>query len=151
MNKACYLLLTIVVVAVSCRTPKDLVYQDVDHFSLQKAGLKQTIVVLDIRLYNPNNYRLKLKNADLDVFLNGNHLGKMTVKESTSFIANDITELPVILDVDLMNVLPNAFQILINKEVTIKLSGNIRAGRHGLFINVPINYEGKQDLLSGIR
>jgi LEA14-like dessication related protein len=151
MKKAAYLLLLLFVAVAACRKPKELVYQEIGNFGIKKAGLKQTIISLDIRLYNPNKYTLKLKTANVDVYMNDSHLGKMLVGETTSFAALDTTALPVMLDVDLMNVLPNAFQLLINSEVNIKLTGTLRAGRKGIYITVPINYEGKQDILAGIR
>jgi len=135
----------------ACRQPKDLVYQNVQNFKLQKIGLAQTAMTMDIRLYNPNNYSLKLKNADVDVFINNNRLGKMTVNGSYTITKLDTFSLPVMLDVDLKNGLPNVLQLVFNSDVDVKLSGTIKAGRHGVLLTVPINYEGKQDILSGIR
>ena len=135
----------------ACRQPKDLIYQNVQGFKLQKAGAAQTTLSMDIRLYNPNGYSLKLKKADVDVFLNDNHLGKMIVKGPYTITKLDTFVLPVILNVDLKNVLPNVLQLVLNSEVDVKLSGTIKAGRHGVYLTVPINYEGKQDILSGIR
>jgi LEA14-like dessication related protein len=133
----------------SCKQPKELVYEGMGNFSIKQAGAKQTTLSMNISLYNPNKYKLKLKSADVDAFLNGNHIGKMNVTDAYELAASDTTSLPVMLNVDLQNILPNALQILLNREVTIKLTGKIIAGRHGVYISLPVNYETRQDILSG--
>jgi len=145
------LILFTLLVFSACRQPKNLVYQNVQNFKLQRVGLAQTALSMDISLYNPNSYSLKLKKADVDVFINDNHLGKMMVKGPYTITRLDTFILPVILDVDLKNVLPNVLQLVFNSDVDIKLKGTIKAGRHGIYINVPINYEGKQDIRSGLK
>jgi len=145
------ILLLLSVCIFSCKAPKDLIYQNVQDFKLEKAGLEQTALSMDIRLYNPNNYTLKLKKADVDVYLNDTHLGKMSVKGKFAVRKLDTLTLPVVLDVELKNILPNALQLLMNSEVDIKLKGTLKAGRRGVYINIPIDYEGKQDIMSGVK
>jgi len=135
----------------SCAQPKELVYLGMDSFSIKQAGLKQTTISMNIRLYNPNRYKLKLKKADVDVFINNSHVGKMNVNCIAELAKRDSSSLPVTLDVDLANALPNALQLLLNPEITLKITGNIIAGRQGVYITIPVNYEGKQDILSGIK
>jgi len=106
---------------------------------------------MDVRLYNPNNYRMKLKKADLDVFMSNDHLGKMNVAKKYTVPRMDTFLLPVTLDVDMQKVLPNALQLFLNSEVTVKLTGSVKAGRHGVFVRVPVNYEGKQDIRRAIK
>ena len=143
--------LLMLLLVCSCRHPKELVYKDVQHFKLQNAGLKQSGISLDIRMYNPNNYGIKLKNADVDVFVNGTLLGKMCVNDQCSVPGLDTFLLPVTLNVDMKNVLPNALQMFLKSDVDIKLSGTIRAGRRGIYMKVPVNYEGKQDIRSSLK
>ncbi len=151
MKNKCWLLLLPVMLFSACRQPKELVYQNVEHFSMKQASKDKTLLAMDIRLYNPNNYSMKLKSADVDVFLNGNHAGKMNATNQCLLPARDTFSLPVTLEVELKNVLPNVLQLLMNSDVDIKLNGKIKAGRNGVYVTIPVNYEGKQDILSGIR
>ena len=105
----------------------------------------------DINMYNPNRYGMKLKDADVDVFLNGRSLGKMQVDESCTIPRLDTFALPVMLNVDLKNVLPNALQLLISSDVEIKLSGSIKAGKNGIYKKVPVSYQGRQDIKGSIK
>ena len=152
MNKVAFLAIIILLLAASsCRTPKDFVFRDVENFNISKGNLKQAQLSMDVRLYNPNNYRMKLKKADLDVFMSNDHLGKMNVAKKYTVPRMDTFLLPVTLDVDMQKVLPNALQLFLNSEVTVKLTGSVKAGRHGVFVRVPVNYEGKQDIRRAIK
>ena len=149
--KAIYLpFLVTILFACSCSHPKDLVYKDIHSFKLGQAGMQQSALKMDIRMFNPNGYCMKLKDADVDVFINGKLLGKMEVNGSCAVPRLDTFLMPVILNVDMKNVLPNTWQLFMNSEVEIKLAGTIKAGRHGLFIKVPLDYEGKQDIRSSL-
>jgi LEA14-like dessication related protein len=150
MKKVCLFIL-VVLIASSCRQPKILIYQNVQNFGIRQAGLQQTTISMDVHLHNPNPYRMKLKDASLDLFINGIHTGFVHVPTGVRVPKLGDFSLPVALDVDLANVLPNLFQLFTNSMVDVKLTGKVKAGRYGVFINVPINYEGKQDVSKGIK
>ncbi len=135
----------------SCRQPRDLVYVGVQNFGLKQASLKKTVVSMDVQLYNPNNYKMKLRHSHLDIFINSNKLGTVNMDSKLKVPRLDTFAMPVMLDVDLGNALPNMLQLAFNSDVTVKLTGTVKAGRHGLYINIPVNYEGKQDIRQGIK
>ncbi len=145
------LLLPMLVWMSACHAPRQLIYQNIEHFSLKNVGLSKSTLAMDIRLYNPNKYGICIKDADVDVYMNGKNLGKLDVNKQCYLDGRDTVLLPVKLEVDMKNVLSDVMQLFLNTEVTIKVNGKIRAGRHGLFINIPVSYEGKQDILSGLK
>ncbi len=128
----------------SCGNPKDLVYQDVKHFRINKISLTPEIG-LDVQFYNPNKYGMTLKDANIDLYINDKLVGKAFLPEKYSAPGLDTFLLPVVLAADLKNVIPNAIALVGNKEVTIRLAGSVKAGK-GVFVNIPINYAGKQKL-----
>src|SRR4051812_29431385 len=95
-----YFLLLLIAGMCACRAPKDLVYQEIRDFSVKNVGLKETTVTMNVRLYNPNRYALKLKKADVDVLLNNKALGKVTMKERATVYAHDTCSLPITLNVN---------------------------------------------------
>lgn len=135
----------------SCKPSKDLVYQNIQNFKMQQAGSGQAILSMDIRLYNPNNRKIALKEADVEVMLDGTRLGKMRVNGKCAVSGLDTCSLPVLLDVDLKNVLPNAFRLLTASDMNVTLTGTIKAGRYGMYRKIPISYEGRQDIMSGMK
>ena len=139
MRGAIFFLL--VLLTTSCRQPKELVYQGIDQVSVN-----QSKVSVRVRMYNPNHYTLKVKNAELNVLLNGATIGKMDAIENMEIARQDTFVLPLVLNIDLAKALPNALQLLFNSEANLQLVGSVKAGRHGVFVNVPVNYEGRYDL-----
>ena len=130
---------------ISCSTPpQSLTYKDVKNFRLFSLSLTPDIGA-DIQFYNPNNFALTLKDANINVFINEREIGKTTITNSFSVPATDTFLLPVRLKANLGNIFANAYSILSNKEVDIRLAGNVKAGR-GIYLNIPINYRGRQRL-----
>jgi LEA14-like dessication related protein len=145
MNRI-FLVLVSGILFFSCKTPKALVYHDVEHFRLQKAGPQETNLSLDMRLYNPNNFAVKLKKGYIDVYLNDTHLGKAEVRQKTRIARRDTFLLPITLAVDVKNVLPGALQILADRSIMLKLTGKLKVGKYGIYISFPVNYESKQEI-----
>lgn len=141
MKKAAYILL---LVLASCANPKDLVYQDVKNFSVSKISLKPEIG-MDVQFFNPNNYGMTLKDANIDLYVNDKLVGHAVMEEKFKVPAADTFLLPVKLTTDLSAVLSNALQLMGNSTVNVKLKGSVKAGR-GVLVSIPINYEGKQKL-----
>jgi hypothetical protein len=92
---------------------------------------------------------MQLKTAQVDVFFNEKFVGHSVLDTLINIPKADTFLIPVSMDVKLKNLLSNAAQLLLNPDVMVKLNGNAKIGRGGIFVNVPINYEGKQriDLL----
>jgi len=150
--KQILLILVIAVLLLSaCSQPKNLVYQDVQHVSMKHAGLNKTTLSMDVRLYNPNAYRIQLKRADLDIYINNNLLGKINIDQKITVPGADTFLLPAVLDLSLSSALPSLLQLAFSSDISLKLAGSVKAGRHGIFITIPVNYEGKQDLGPGFK
>ena len=138
----------LVLASTGCSQPQALVYQDLRNFRVHAANLQQATVVLDLQFYNPNNYSLSLKNGDLDAYFNGKYLGKATLDERTAIPARDTFLMPVSVTANLGDILTNVMELLTNgnQEVMVRLEGNVRAGKGGIFIGVPVRYKGLQHI-----
>ena len=132
-----------------CKKPKEPDYIDFQHLKLAKAGLDRSMITFDLRYYNPNSFRMQLKEAQVDVYFNNKFVGHSTLDSLINIPKQDTFSIPVAMEVKLKDLLANAAQLLLNPDVMVKLNGNARLGKGGIFVNVPINYEGKQriDLL----
>lgn len=141
-----YALLTVAVMAIvsSCANPKDLVYQDVKNFRINSLSMNPD-VGMDVQFYNPNKFGMTMKDADIDLYINGKLVGHAMLEKSYTVPGLDTFLLPVNLKADLQAILPNAIALLADKKVDVALKGYVKAGR-GVFINIPINYKGTQEL-----
>ena len=128
----------------SCSKPQPPQYVGYDNFRLEKASLDNSVLATDVKLYNPNGYNLQLKSADIDVYFNDKFLGRSKLDSLITLPGKDTTTFPLRMVASAKDILANGAKLLMNPEVKIRLTGNAKAGRSGIFVNVPINYEGVQ-------
>jgi LEA14-like dessication related protein len=98
----------------------------------------------DIKFYNPNKYALNVKEAEMDVYFNDRLLGHTSLSDVVSLPPLDTTFVPFTIQASVADILANTAQIFLNPNVRVKVQGNAKAGRGGIFVNVPINYQGTQ-------
>jgi LEA14-like dessication related protein len=66
-----------------------VVIHDIKGFKINKMEDSQIFFQFEIKLDNPNNYALKIKNSDLSINLNNKNLGKLFLSETLSVPANN--------------------------------------------------------------
>ena len=130
----------------SCSKPLSPTYAGYKRLRLERLGFKNTVVAADLRLYNPNKYDLQLKRADAKVYFNGHLLGRTYFDTVIVLRSKDTTNVPLLLQATAKNIVTNGVRVLLNRDVKLKIEGKIKAGRHGIFVAVPVNYEGVQHL-----
>jgi LEA14-like dessication related protein len=136
----------------SCARPLSPKYLGHQNLRLARVGLKNNILTTEIKLYNPNRYPLQLKSASMDVYFNNSYLGHSSLDTLINLPAKDTAYVPLQLQANAKDVLGNALRVFLNPDVKIRITGSVKAGRGGFFLNVPIDYEGVQRInLSDIR
>lgn len=136
------LLLTI----AGCRQPRIPEYQAFENFRINQVGLKESVVSADLKYYNPNEFALQLKGAELDVTLNERHVGRSILDTLITIPRKDTFLLPVKMKVDMKQLFSNALSMLLNPEVEVKVNGSVKLGKNGVFFNMPVNYKGTQQI-----
>ena len=138
--------LVLVAVLAGCGKPLAPEYRSIENLRVNSLGIGESAISADLKYFNPNNFSLKLKHGEVDVYLNNRFLGKTILDTLTVIPARDSFYIPVSMKVDMKQVYSNALDILLSNEVLIKLDGFARMGKTGIFFNLPIKYEGKQKL-----
>ena len=144
MKKNFLYLVGLVFVFMSCSSPKSLEYRDYHNLNIDKLGFNHSTVSLDIQYYNPNNFRMQLRNTDLDVFINGKLFGHSSTDTLIQIPRKDTFNLPVKFDVNMQTVYQNALNTLFGKEVLLRVAGKIKVGKASVFMYFPVNYESKE-------
>ncbi|MBC6489909.1 hypothetical protein BC349_02945 [Flavihumibacter stibioxidans] len=130
----------------ACKQPQIPEYQAFENFRLSKIGMNETVVSADLKYFNPNEYELQFKRADLDISLNDKYVGKTVLDTLIRIPGRDTFYVPVQMKVNLKQLFSNAFSMLLTNEMEVKVNGVIRIGRSGFFMNMPVNYSGKQGI-----
>ena len=143
------IILWAMVALMACGKPLQPTYAGYQNLRLKKIGLRENIVATDIKLYNPNKYPLQIKQADLDLYFNDRFVGTTQFQNLMDLAAKDTTTIPLELKASAKNLLIGMAPLLLDPNVKVRIDGSVKAGRQGIFVNVPINYEGRQriDLL----
>ena len=140
----CFLLL--VLVMASCKSMKDPVFKSIENVKMSEVGLAGSLVTLDIRYYNPNDFNGRLKEAEGDAWMDSTYLGHFVADSSVHIPANGDFLVPVKLTMDMKEIFKNSMAALLNEQVTLRITGSARAGRSGFYKKFSLNYEGKQNL-----
>ena len=129
---------------ISCGKPKPPEYIDFGNVRVQKLGMSESMVGVDVKFYNPNPFNIQLRSADFDVFFNDKFVGHSTLDSLIKIPKLYTFYIPVDMKVNIKDLMKNAVQLLLNPEVAIKVKGNAKVGKGGIFKNFPVDYEGKQ-------
>lgn len=135
-------------------SPGDL-FQEPDfvgarNFKLASLGIKTSTIKTDLIYFNPNNFGLNLKSADLDVYLNNRFAGHSLLDTLVHVPAKDTFSVPVSVQVDMKNVFPNALTILMSDSIEVRVEGKMKVGKAGIYINVPVRYQEKHAIRKGL-
>lgn len=133
-------------VFVSCGNLKDPEMKGIENVKLNKLGLKESTIYLDIHYFNPNNFRFKLKSAEGDAWVDGNPLGHFNMDSLIHIMPKADFRIPVKLVMDMTHFTQNMATAFSGKQVTLKVKGSARAGKGIFSINYPIDFEGKESL-----
>lgn len=143
---ATLLLLAAIAFGTSCKKPLIPEYQAFDNFQIGKIGMGETVVSADLKYYNPNGYPLQLKGANLTIRIDDKPVGTTVLDTLIAIPKLDTFYVPVKMKVDMKQLVSNALTMLLSDGINVKVNGTVRMGRGGIFFNVPVNYEGRQEI-----
>jgi LEA14-like dessication related protein len=137
---------TLFVVFLSCSTPQGFEYKGLNNVKVKNLGFEYVDLSLNLVCYNPNNFRLDLKQVDCEVYIDNRYLGKYTLDTLMQIPKKQNFELPSQMRVSMGGVFKNAFSLLMNNEVLIKVKGKTKIGKGAIFFDVPFTYETRQTI-----
>ena len=133
-------------VFASCRTIKEPDYKGIDSFKITEVKGDTSTLSINVRYFNPNKSSLKLKDAEGDAYIDSIYLGHFSMDTLIRIAKLSDFTVPVILKANMKNIYQNAISVFLNKEFNIRLEGQCKVGKGGVFFPYPIRYQGKQVL-----
>lgn len=129
-NKITLQLVSLILLLSSCNVYKSVDVGEINDIRFR--GMVDNKINLDLKvpIKNPNNFKLKIKDLDLDISLNGKYIGKMRNDTLIVIPSNyeGISTFPVEIQVD--NILSSAmmfYKLKNAKQVEILIEGKIIA------------------------
>lgn len=139
-----FLFISLLVFMPSCRAPKDLEFREYNSVSLENMGFTSSTLKMNLVYYNPNNFGLELKRTELDIYVDSTFLGHSSQELQVAIPKRDVFTIPLIVNLDMKNLLKNGLSTLFNKEVLVRAVGNVKVGKAGVYKNFKVDYSSKQ-------
>ena len=117
------------------------------NFTIGKFGLQESYIGMDLFYFNPNGFKLQLKNADLDVYLENRFVGKTLLDTLLDIPLKDTFSIPVKMSVNMKNLFPNLLTLALKEEVEVKMEGTAKVSKSGITMNIPVHYTGKHKIV----
>jgi LEA14-like dessication related protein len=140
----CILLVSLLI--LSCNSFKPFEVKSYRNFSIDKIGFSKTVLKVELEIYNPNVFGLELNRAVMDIYINGQLLGHTDQPVQVRVPRRQNFWLPVSIELDMKNMLRNIGTALLNKEVTVRAVGTVRAGKGKIMKTIPFDYSSKQNI-----
>ena len=127
----------------SCEIYKDVKVKRVEEFDLSEFTNNHVAAVLRIGLENPNPYKITLYESDLELRIDGNVAGTLTLAEPVvlgpkSAQVYDVKVFTNITDVE--GLLGNALSLMFKDEIILEASGYVQAKGLGVKKMVPFSF-----------
>lgn len=135
-------------VLVSCKTGniKEPEYREIRDVRIKDVGLLKTTAGLDIVYYNPNSFGVQINDAAGDVYIDDIHLGRFDLDEKVEVKKRREFVVPALIKINNLNAFTNHKDIWNKKQAKIRIEGKARVKKSGFSTEVPIRYEGMQDI-----
>ncbi len=133
---------------VSCKSGniKEPEYRDIRDVRIMNVGLLQTTAGLDFVYYNPNNFGVQLANASGDVYIDDMFFGRFTIQDKVNVHKHEEFIVPAVITMDNISAIKNHRDIFKKKQAKIRIEGFATVKKAGFNKEVPIRYEGIQDI-----
>ena len=132
----------------SCKSGniKEPEYREIRNIRLVDVGILQTTAGLDLVYYNPNNFGVQLSEARGDVYIDDMYFGRFGIQDKVAVRKNDEFIVPAIIKMDNIGAIKNHRDIWKKKKAVIRIEGFATVRKAGFNKQVPIKYEGIQDI-----
>ena len=122
----------------SCATPRMPEVRKVSHFKVNRQNEDRKLqFAMDLDVYNPNRYKVKILEYQFDVFVNGQKVGNAFSDEKMVLKKQEKGSLPISIFTDFGKIAKGVLGLLKtfiggDQKVDIALDGYIRAKARGI-------------------
>lgn len=119
-----------------CFDYDDVVYQGIESVKIGKISEGKTPISFNIKLDNPNNYKIKIKPSDLTVYIGGKELGEVHLKQTLVIKKKSSNSYPLTIEAKLKDIalssISGLMEMATKKTVTIRFKGFVRGSVYGV-------------------
>lgn len=149
MKRFIFILISIVLFS-SCSVYKEVEVLEIQNIEFIEFSNELVEIEVEILVDNPNNYKVKLLSADIDVSINKIGMGKLKLKEKLELPKNStsVQKLKVLADSEKIQetLMANAISFLFSNSMAIEAKGMVKGKALGIGKKVDVEYKEKVSL-----
>ena len=136
-----YFLLLLLVTA--CVPKEEVVLRSIKNEKLETSADGDQVLKADAIFYNPNNVRMKLKEINIEVFVNGKKSAHSDQKFNSLIKAKSEFTVPLEIKLSLkdLGLLDTILAFLGGKKYEIQFKGHLRIKVNGFTFKVPVDHK----------
>jgi Conserved secreted protein len=115
-------------------------------YALRMLACYKQLQVLDLVYYNPNDFGVTLSQARGDVYIDNMYFGRLSISDKVAVRKHQEFIIPAELKMDNISAVKNHREIFKKKQAVIRIEGFATLKKAGFNKEVPIKYEGIQDI-----
>jgi LEA14-like dessication related protein len=138
--------LLMIAVISSCGQIKEPQFRRVENFGVKNVSLQDATVGLDITYFNPNNFGVAVKEADIDLYVDSVYIGKFMQLNQVDVMGTSEFSIPIEGIISWKKIAQSGLYKKAGREVLVKANGKVKVGKAGVFVNKDIEYSGKNKL-----
>src|SRR6187200_3574431 len=148
MKRLILMLAPAVIFLTSCNSGniKEPQYREIQNVRIMDIGLLQTTAGLDLVYYNPNDFGVTLSQARGDVYIDNMYFGRFSISDKVTVHKHQEFIIPAELKMDNISAIKNHSELFKKKQAVIRIEGFATLTKAGFNKEVPIKYEGIQNL-----
>ncbi len=138
-------MLILAVAASACSTPEAPNFEGIQNFKIDVQGLNNAKINGDAVFFNPNKQKIKLRQVDVTLFVEGNKVKDISQQFDITAMPNSKFVVPIDVSLSLadlnMNLLSTALSMLNGAKKKVRFEGKARVTVNGLPFRVPFEHE----------
>ena len=134
-------LLLVLILFTSCREYQDIEFKQIR--DLKVRGIEDGSLIIDgfAEFHNPNRMGIKLRDAEVEVFVKGKKVAELNSSEKVRIRPNGKFEIPLDAKIDMKGsgFVGNVLSLLTKKELELEFKGQIEVSRWLIPKKIPIH------------
>jgi LEA14-like dessication related protein len=160
-NLRTYHFFSVVILAIlfsfpSCKV-QELDFNGVNNVSIGSMKSDNIEITLNVKLDNPNNFKIKVVNAKLDLFIGGNEAGVASLDDKVIIKKKTEGDYDIIITTDREQLMSAAVKSAISSfgsgKITVKVKGWVKGRVWGIGKKIDVEFKENvdMDMLKGLR
>ena len=138
-----YLLLASTLYCSGCTKVKDPEFRRVENFRLKNFGFTDVSIGFNVTYYNPNDFKVSVKEAETDVYIDSVFMGKFHQDSTVQVGEKAEFSIPLSGTIPTLTALKLNLRDLDKREILLRANGTVKVGKAGIYVNKDFNYSGR--------